>query len=143
MLEHVESEDGVKVARNRSVQHIVDQDVEFPACHHPLLDILDEQRIEIDRGKFADFGLDDTGTKRVAASNFKHVLAAGQHLGDKLVARQSKDQMFRVLMPALIRPQPEPLETALKRVLNADLILHFLRPWFVFRLHRSHGATPF
>lgn len=87
MLQHIQRIDRIERARHRAVQHVVDQGIEAPALHHPVVDVLDEDGIEIDRRQILDFRLDDANTEGIAAADLEHVAAALEHLGHELIAR--------------------------------------------------------
>src|SRR4051794_1156057 len=95
MLENVEGVGGVIAAADGAGEHIVHEGLEFPPGIHPVLDVLDEHRVEIGRRKLLDFLSNDARAKSISTANLEDVLAAGQKPGNKLVARQSESQPLR------------------------------------------------
>ena len=87
MLEHVECIGGVERAGHGAGEHVMDERLDRPMPIHPLFDIGDEQRIEVDGGDLADGLLNDARPESIGAADLQHPGAARQHLGDELVAR--------------------------------------------------------
>jgi len=67
-----------------------------------LTDIADEDRIEIVNGNFPHFLQHHASTKRVAASDFTNVVAAAEHFGYELIAREKKRETAWIVAPHLI-----------------------------------------
>lgn len=123
MLQHIEREDAVVASRDRPSERVVLEHREVPARHHPRLDVLQKYRVEVGSAEALHVLLHDARSEGIAAADLEHVLGSREHFRDKLVAREPKQQVLRLLVPALARPQPQPLEAAAQGSLDALLVL--------------------
>src|ERR1700738_4686426 len=137
VLQHVERVYRVKITRDGAIEHVMHMHIELPPRHHSLLHVFDEYRIEVDSRELSDLGLNDTRAECVSASHLQHMVAACQHLRDELVARPPKDDVLRILVPALAAAKPQRLISPFIGGLDADLILRFLG------LQCFHDGMPF
>src|SRR5262245_21946282 len=99
------------------------QTLEWPGGVHPISDIVHEGRSEVDGNKYAHILENHPRAKGIAAANLQHVLLAGEHLGDKLVTRQQKEKVARIIVPGLVAHQAKTRQASLLADVEATLVL--------------------
>ncbi len=80
VFKNVERIGRIKIAGNRTFQHVMDTSFEWPIWIHSFYSIGDEQRIEIDSGDVPHGLLDDTCPAGIRASHFQDFGAPLKHL---------------------------------------------------------------
>src|SRR5262245_35520114 len=130
MLEHIECVNSVELSGDRGFEQVVHEAGERPFSAHAPVDVLDEDRIEIDRGELSHLLPNDPGREGVGASDLEHAPAPAHHLGYKFVTRKGEGQALGVIVPGLASHQSEAFEA---------FLLEFVEDWFVLRLA---GPTP-
>jgi hypothetical protein len=125
VLENVKRKQAVELSRHRSIEQVVNKNIEPPTRQHPPADIFDEYMIEIHRRQLFYLGLNDPRSKSVATADLQNAFPTCEHLGDKLVAREPKQKVFRIVVPALAAAQAERFKTALLGSVQTFLILRF------------------
>src|SRR5262245_31075123 len=123
MFQHIEPVDRVEGARNWSIVEIMDSKVEGPGSSQPQSSIVYENSIEIGRGQRLDLLPHDACAKSISASNLQNVSPPGEHFSDKFIASECKDEMLRILAPALAAHKPEPLKAPRGDIIHAKTVL--------------------
>ena len=95
-----------RTSRHRALQHVVDEDLDRPMRVHAVFDVLNEERIEICCRDLADRLLHDACAECVGTSDFKHVLAPGEHSRDEFVACKREQRALGVLIPGSLTIRP-------------------------------------
>ena len=101
---------------------------ERPFVVDTLVDVIDEDRIDIDRVHAADFLQHDRQRKRITAPHFENARSSREHLGHELVARKHKEQPARVGMPIAVLLDAQPGEPAGFLQLDVGFVLRLIGP---------------